>query len=104
YLILQGGDDLLRVMLFWAMFVPLGARFSVDAALARTQPEQLPKRIFSVGSMTLALQLLAMYAVSAILKTGPTWHAQGSAIHLALHHHAFATPFGAWFRELPTPL
>ncbi len=105
YLILQGGDDLLRVMLFWGMFVPLGARFSVDAALAgRTDPEQAPNRIFTIASMTLALQLLAMYAVSAALKTGPTWHAQGSAIHLALHHHAFATPFGMWFRELPRPV
>ena len=34
YIILQGGDDILRVMLFWSMFVPIGARFSVDAVLA----------------------------------------------------------------------
>ncbi|HEU5074016.1 MAG TPA: hypothetical protein VFU02_07580, partial [Polyangiaceae bacterium] len=33
YLILQGGDDILRTMLFWSMFVPLAARFSVDAVL-----------------------------------------------------------------------
>src|SRR5689334_14974245 len=33
-LIVHGGDDLLRVMLFWAMFVPLGARWSIDAGRA----------------------------------------------------------------------
>ena len=111
YLILQGGDDLLRVMLFWAMFLPLGARFSIDAALALpsdTNPASQGKprvnRIFSVASTTIALQLLVMYLVSAVLKTGPSWHAQGSAIHLALHHEAFATSFGQWFRELPTPV
>src|SRR5881394_816094 len=31
-LVLYGGDDLLRMLLFWGMFVPLGAAFSVDAA------------------------------------------------------------------------
>jgi len=50
------------------------------------------------------VQLLNMYFVSGVLKTGPTWHAQGNAIYLALHHHAFATPFGIWFRQLPIPL
>lgn len=105
YLILQGGDDLLRVMLFWAMFLPLGARFSVDAALATpATPKHRVHRIFTVASTTIALQLLAMYLVSAVLKTGPSWHANGSAIHLALHHESFATSFGQWFRELPTPL
>lgn len=102
YLILQGGDDLLRVMTFWSMFVPLGARFSIDAALAA--PSKAPKRIFSIASTTLAVQLLVMYAVSGILKRGPTWHRDGSAIHLALHHQAFATPFGQIFRELPAPV
>jgi len=105
YLILQGGDDLLRVMLFWSMFLPLGARFSVDAALAApVAAADRAKRIFSVASTTIALQLLAMYLVSAVLKTGPTWHAQGSAIHFALHHEAFATTFGQWFRQLPAPV
>lgn len=105
YLILQGGDDLLRVMLFWAMFLPLGARFSVDATLATpVTAKKRVKRIFTVASTTIALQLLAMYLVSAVLKTGPSWHANGSAIHFALHHEAFATAFGQWFRELPAPL
>lgn len=104
YLILQGGDDLLRVMMFWAMFLPLGARYSIDAALATPRRIEGPERLFSVASVVIVLQLLAMYVVSAALKTGPTWHAQGSAIHLALHHHAFATPFGQWFRQLPAPV
>ena len=125
YIVLQGGDDMLRVMLFWAIFVPLGARFSVDALLAerRLPPEQrltakrvstavlgattrrrLPKRVLSLASIALVTQLLAVYLVSAALKTGPTWHRDGSAIQLALHHHAFATWLGQWFRQLPTPI
>jgi hypothetical protein len=30
-MVLQGGDDLLRALLFWSLFLPLGARASVDA-------------------------------------------------------------------------
>jgi len=33
HMILQGGDMLLLLLLFWGLFLPLGARFSVDRAL-----------------------------------------------------------------------
>lgn len=116
-LVLQGGDDLLRVMLFWSMFVPLAARFSVDAVLsrqdrqaatARTLPSKAgpypspPPRLLSLATMVLVMQLFTMYIVSAALKTGPTWHRDGSAIQLALHHHAFASALGQWLRGLPS--
>ncbi len=118
YIILQGGDDILRVMLFWAMFAPLGARFSVDAVLAErsflpqdpsppitaTTRRRLPKHVLNFATMVLVMQLLTMYFVSAALKTGPTWHQQGSAIHLALHHHAFVSAIGRWVARLPTPI
>lgn len=98
YLILQGGDDILRVMSFWALFTPLGGRYSIDAVLASRSKKfvPIPQRVLSIGSMALVCQLFAMYVVSAILKAGPSWHQSGNAIHLALHHHAFATPFGVW--------
>jgi len=40
-LVLQGGDQLLVIMSFWSLFLPLAARFSVDSALQpshRLQP------------------------------------------------------------------
>jgi len=99
YSVLQSGDDLLRVMLFWSTFVPLGARFSVDAVLG--QRRTAPPRLLSLGTTVLVLQLFTMYLVSAALKSGPSWHAEGSAIRLVLHHHAFASSLGQWLRELP---
>lgn len=103
YLILQGGDDILRVMLFWSMFTPLAARFSVDAVLAarHKHSQPVPVRVLSIGTLALVCQLFAMYVVSAILKSGPAWHEVGHAIHLALHHHAFSSPFGLWLVQLP---
>lgn len=101
YLILQGGDDILRTMLFWSMFVPLAARFSVDAVLRARHPNAsaVPIRVVSLGTLALASQLLVMYLVSGILKSGPAWHQNGNAISLAIHHHAFATPTGIFMRE-----
>lgn len=106
YLILQGGDDILRVMTFWALFTPLAGRYSVDAVLAAHSGTKAPAppRVFSIGSLALVCQLFAMYVVSAILKAGPAWHQNGNAISLALHHHAFATNFGVWLRQLPEPV
>ncbi len=103
YLILQGGDDMVRVMLFWSIFLPLGARYSVDSVLrARLKPRELiPRRVFSLASIVIVLQLLAIYVVTAHLKSGPTWHQQGSVIHLVLHHHTFVTEFGKLFLQLP---
>lgn len=116
YIVLQGGDDMLRVMLFWSMFTPLGVRFSVDAVLAEhrlqrasgtpprlhaTTRRRLPKHVLSLGTTVLAMQLFTVYFVSAALKTGPTWHTDGSAIHLALHHHAFVSRIGLLFAQLP---
>lgn len=103
YIILQGGDDLVRVMLFWSMFVPLSARYSVDAFVARERwgAPHAPARVLSLGTTVLVAQLLAVYVVTATLKTGPTWQEQGSAVYLALHHHAFVTRFGRLFAQLP---
>src|SRR5690606_30362650 len=66
YLILQGGDDILRVMLFWSLFTPLAARYSVDAVLAAHAGVKAPAppRVFSIGALALVCQLFAMYVVS----------------------------------------
>lgn len=98
-LVLQSGDDLLRLMLFWSMFVPLGARFSVDAVLAEQTPP-LRSRLLSLGTLALATQLFTMYVVSATRQTGPSWHQDGTALQLVLHHQALATACGQWLRDL----
>ena len=42
--LIQGGDNLLLLLLFWGMFLPLGARFAIDAALDRSASEA-PERL-----------------------------------------------------------
>ncbi len=40
YLILQSSDSLMLALLFWSLFLPLGARYSVDSALNPRPIEQ----------------------------------------------------------------
>jgi len=96
--ILSGEDNLALLMLFWAMFLPLGARYSVDAALDRTQ--RFSGNAYAcVATAALLLQGMSMYFLSALLKTHPIWVPDGTAVHYALQLDYLVTPFALWFRQ-----
>ena len=89
--ILDGGDLLACLLLLWGIFVPLGARFSLDAA-RRGSPS--PDTVVSLGTVGLTLQILVIYWVSAIWKTRyPDW-IDGSALQYVLQEADTATRFG----------
>ncbi|ELY91203.1 HTTM domain-containing protein [Natrinema altunense] len=75
-MVLNGGDALFRMLLFWAIFLPLGERWAIDAR--RTNRDRTT--VASVGTMAVLLQPLLMYASNAIHKyRGDSWMA-GDAI------------------------
>jgi hypothetical protein len=92
--ILQGGDVLLRCLLFWGLFLPLGARWSLDS---RRTPG--PDVVTSAASAAVLLQLAMMYLFSGILKWHPVWHSEGTAVWYALHLDQLTTPLGRWLGE-----
>ena len=77
FMVLQGGDDLLRMLLFWSMFLPLGAYYSMDSALNDSN-EKKPIRVFSVGSFCILAQVVIVYIFTALSKSAPEWHAAGT--------------------------
>lgn len=81
-LLLQAGDIVIRLVLFWSIFLPLGERFSVDA-LSRPAPAARPRLVTSVASFAFMLQIAYMYIFTAILKSGGVWH-NGQAVYYAL--------------------
>ena len=96
--ILSGEDNLAAVMLFWAMFLPLGARWSVDAALNRAPAGDTPNRFASVATGAILVQGMSMYLFSALLKSDAMWGWEGTAVYYALQLDYFATPFAHWLR------
>jgi hypothetical protein len=71
-LLLNGGDTLLRLLLFWGMFLPLGAYWSVDR-LRGASPARPTMLFFSLGTVGLFMQIAFVYVFTAILKSGDEW-------------------------------
>jgi hypothetical protein len=98
------GDDVLRAVLFWAMFLPLGACYSMDSALnSSTKP--LPKRVLSGATVAFIVQLCFVYIWSAAYKTkSPIWWPDGDAVYYSLSFDQYVTEFGQFLLGLPLPL
>jgi len=104
-IVLSGADIVYRLLLFWAMFLPLGARWSVDQLhRAPAMPAGDEKAICSVGSLALLLQVLFIYFFAALLKDHPYWHTEGLAMFYAFSHQFFNTPVSRWLLQYPDTL
>ncbi len=99
HMILIGGDNLMMCLLFWAMFLPLGARWSVDAALSTVPPPRENLHV-SWASAGLLVQVMSVYFFSAVLKDGADWWPDGNAVYYALSLDRYATPLGQWLRDI----
>jgi Vitamin K-dependent gamma-carboxylase len=99
-LIINCGDDLLRMLLFWGLFLPLSARWSADRSRMSSSRSD---RVLSVGTAALVTQIALIYVMSALFKSYRDWVSEGSALHYALHLEQFVTPLGLALRDhLPT--
>lgn len=101
--ILSGEDNLLLLLTFWSIFLPLGAKYSIDAALD-LERDQRPNAFFSVATCAILIQGMSMYFFSAILKSDARWFPDGTAVYYALQLDYLATPFALWFRQFETLL
>ena len=100
--LLDGQDHLPRQLLFWSMFLPLGARFSIDAA----RNPRLRKRgttILSAASVAILCQFVFLYVTTGIVKTSPDWQT-GAALEVVLSDQNWTLPFGRFLLQFPQML
>ncbi len=103
FMLLYGADEMLRMLLFWSMFLPLGAYYSVDSALnSSTEPK--PKMLLNLCGFFMLAQMFMVYVVTAVFKSGAAWHADGTALYYALSLERFTTPVGLWVLHWPPEL
>lgn len=76
-------DWQLASLLFWGMFLPLGARFSVDSALVKTPVRQVA--IHNLACLAILLQEMYLYVAGAMLKTDDVWRTAYTAVNYAMH-------------------
>lgn len=100
YYVLDGGDVLLRLLLFWCIFLPCGACWSLDAR--RRPAENVGPTVHSPATVALMLQFVMVYVVAGVAKTGPQWWSEGTAIGLAVGQSYWNLPLGAWLAQYPT--
>ncbi len=97
--VLNGGHVLIRMLLFWSLFLPLGAVWSVDAWLeSYSEPDRW--RIRNVASAAIMLQMGFMYFFSGIAKCNEHWTA-GTAVEQIMHLDMYIKPMGQWIRQYP---
>ncbi|MCH7728201.1 MAG: HTTM domain-containing protein, partial [Planctomycetes bacterium] len=102
-LILNGGDNLLLLMLFWSMFLPLGRVWSLDARRRSPVGVEKYKPVCSVATMAIMAQLCFMYFFSGIAKWNDEW-LSGDALNYVFRCDNFSLPLArtllAWPRLL----
>ncbi|MEQ8785856.1 MAG: HTTM domain-containing protein [Pirellulaceae bacterium] len=112
----NGGDLLLRVMLIWGLFVPLGRCWSVDAwmrakrgaggsPVGGMQTSSSLRPVVSIGTLAMLLQLCFMYFFTGVYKWNADWLGAdwtgGEALEWAMHFDYFALPPARLLAQFP---
>jgi hypothetical protein len=100
--ILSGAEILLRMLLFWGMFLPLGVQWSLDSWWKKRRGKAVPQEseVQSVATVAILLQMGVMYLLSAIFKFNAQWFG-GEAVGGVLAHDFYASEFGPALLQFP---
>lgn len=101
WLVNNGGDDVLRSILFISIFLPLGKFYSVDAAMRKEPLAMDKKEHFSFWTLTFFLQVFCIYFISYILKDHPIWRSDFTAVFFSSKLDIFVAQVGLWIRNFP---
>ncbi len=91
--ILTAADDVVRLFLFWFLFLPSPGSFALGG------PQQVPAKISGLASAALMLQLLIIYFFTAIWKLDPVYTREYSAVYYSLNLDYFVKPLGVFLRS-----
>ena len=90
----SAADDLLRMTIFWSIFLPLDRYWSWDQKKYTTEekPNKSLIRIISIGTVAYILQQFCLYWVTAYLKLWPEWYVNHIAVYDILSLETFHLP------------
>jgi hypothetical protein len=94
-MICDRGDMELGLLLFYAMFLPLGSRWAYRADGAANNSHR------SWVWLALLAQLSQIYLFAGLLKHGAAWTGRGDGLQLSLECALFARPTALWLASLP---
>ncbi|MCW3077138.1 MAG: hypothetical protein JWO32_1747 [Bacteroidetes bacterium] len=95
--VLQAGDDLLRLVLFWGLFLPWNAFYSVDS-----KNNGSVKSLGYLPNMGFLMLIASVYFFTVNLKESSEWREEGSAVYYALSLDQLRLPgMGDWLYAHP---
>ncbi len=97
-MILSGADQVFRLVLFFAIFLPWGIRFSLDSIRSTTK-SSISNSFSSFGTFAYIFQIGSLYVFSAFHKSGSEWRVEGSAIYYAINIGNFETRIGNFMSQ-----
>lgn len=104
--VINGGDTLLLVLLFFGIFLPLGERWSLDALSSRSPGGTVggapsPRRVASVATMGMLLQVVVVYASNVAFKMRSAAWTEGEAVRYVLAAEDWTVLLGDHLSQLP---
>lgn len=96
-LVLNSGDTLMRMLLFWGIFLPLGERWSVDARGGGSDR----RTVATIGTMALLVQVVLVYVVNALHKLGSDDWMSGEAVVYIMQLDHFSILLGPLLADYP---
>jgi len=115
----NGGYIVVNLLAFYAMFLPVGQRFSLDALLRsyrerkektvldlneRYRPAWVTDPFVSMAALVVILNLAVVYFFNVVNKSGQIWRS-GDTVHYVLHLNRMVTGLAVFFRDiLPYPV
>ena len=105
-LVMNGGDALFSRLLFWGVFLPLGARWSVDARRDGGGNEdergtRSRSRVTTVATVAVMMQVVVVYATNAVFKLRSDPWMSGEAVREVFALTAYTTPVGSFLAGYP---
>ena len=100
--ILFGADTVMRVILFWSLFLPLAEKLSIDSWIKKTPPRTM--KISNAATFAFLFQMALIYFFAGFAKIHPVWYREMSGLQNALNLEQYATPLGQTLVILPTLL
>jgi hypothetical protein len=98
-MVLDGGDVYLRCVFFWCLFLPWGARWSIDSR--NCGGDTSAHEYWGAANLGYRLQLSLIYWVAVALKSGAPWRCEGSAVYYTMMVDQLTTPLAALLLASP---
>lgn len=97
----NGGDAYIPLILMWCNFIPWGEAFSVDS---NRELDEDKARYSALPGFFYLIQVGILYWFSAVLRTGPEWQVDFSALYYALHIDTLNTGLAPYLLLMGTDL